>query len=327
MTRGIGPLNAHDAKPEIMTHHKTYLPKIGIIAAVFSATLAGSGPVQAHGEKGAVTSGRELGLKSADDGILNQVGFDQKLDNQVPLGLEFRDESGKKVQLRQYFGTMPVVILPIYYRCGMLCPLGAEEMLRALQQVKPTIGRDYQIVTLSIDPKETPAMATETKRGYIAQYKRDPQSAGAGWHFLTGTHEAIDSLCKSIGFRYAYVPKTGEYAHPDGIVVVTPEGKVSRYFYRLDYPPRDIQFGLMDASRERIGSPLAYLALSCFHYDPDTGKYNISVMKVLRLFSLSFVALVCLSIAIAVGREKRAQRSGESDTKTENHADALPMAK
>ncbi len=318
-----------------MTHFKTGLPKIGICCALLGAGLLFSASsANAHGEK--VDDGHEVpkgqakegGIRTGDDQILDQVGFDQKLDNQVPLDLEFRDENGKSVQLKQYFGTTPVIILPIYYRCGLLCPLGAEEMLRTLQQVKPTIGRDFQIVTVSIDPKETPAIAAETKKGYVAQYKRDKASAEVGWHFLTGQHDAIDKLCNAIGFRYAYSEKLGEYAHPDGIVVVTPEGKVARYFYRLDYPPRDVQFGLMEAANERIGSPLTYLALSCFHYDPETGKYNLSVMKVLRLFSVAFVVLCFSAIAIAVGREKRTRRDTEGEeTKKENHSEILPAIK
>ena len=314
-----------------MTQLKTHLQKNGILSLLW-AVLLWSGllfltaKVQAHTPDAAKGQAKEGGIRTGSDKILDQVGFDQKLDNQVPLDLHFRDENGKDVQLKQYFGTTPVIILPIYYRCGMLCPLGAEEMLRTLKQIKPTIGRDFQIVTVSIDPKETPSIAAETKKGYIKEYERDAASAEVGWHFLTGQHEAIDKLCNAIGFRYAFVEKTGEYAHPDGIVVATPEGKVSRYFYRLDYPPRDVQFGLMDASKERIGSPLTYLALSCFHYDPATGKYNLNVMKVLRLFSAAFV-VVCLSaIAIAIGREKRARRDVETEKK-ENHSDVLPVAK
>jgi protein SCO1/2 len=311
-----------------MTYLRTNLKKVGVLQALLCAgvLLLKSGALAHPPDAGKGQTGTG-GIRTADEKILDQVGFDQKLDNQVPLDLNFRDESGKPVQLQQYFGTTPVIILPIYYRCGMLCPLGAEEMLRSLQQIKPTIGRDFQIVTLSIDPKETPEMATETKKGYIAQYKRDTASAEVGWHFLTGQHEAIDKLCNAIGFRYAYSAKTGEYAHPDGIVVVTPEGKVSRYFYRLDYPPRDVQFGLMDASKERIGSPLAYIALSCFHYNPETGKYNVSVMKVLRLFSAVFVVLCFSVIAIAVGREKRARRAVSRDAEKENHSEVLPIAK
>lgn len=247
---------------------------------------------------------------TADDKTLNQVGFDQKLDNQLPMGLEFRDESGKRVQLRQYFGEKPVIIMMIYYRCSMLCPVGTDMLLDSLKQLKFSIGKEFNLVTVSIDPKETPKDAADTKAGYIKKYGR--AGAESGWHFLTGQHEAIDGLANAIGFRYAYVKKTGEYAHPDGIVVVTPEGKIARYFYRLEYPPRDVQFGLMEATRNRIGSPLSYLALSCFHYDPQTGKYNFSVMKALRLFSVFFVVMVMGTIGIVVWREKRLERRSEN---------------
>ena len=300
--------------------HLTKWKIIGKVSSLFLAVTLFAANASAHGEKtGEKSDGHEApkartgtgGIRTAEDKILDSIGFDQKLDNQLPLGLEFKDESGKTVQLRQYFGEKPVIILPIYYRCGTLCPIGAEEMLRSLKQIKPTIGEEYQIVTLSIDPKEGPELAEETKKRYVAEYKRDNGKTAAGWHFLTGKHEAIDQLCDAIGFRYAFVPKTGEYAHPDGIVVATPEGKVARYFYRLDYPPRDIQFGLMEAASERIGSPLQYLALSCFHYDPTLGKYNVNVMKVLRLFSAFFV-VACLSvIAFVVRLERKNERKLE----------------
>ncbi|HEY0072672.1 MAG TPA: SCO family protein [Abditibacteriaceae bacterium] len=295
--------------------HLTKWKIIRKIPALFLAVLCLASQAGAHkGEKADEHKTPRTGtggIHTAEDKILDSVGFDQKLDNQLPLGLEFKDESGKTVQLRQYFGEKPVIILPIYYRCGTLCPIGAEEMLRSLKQIKPAIGQEYQIVTLSIDPKEGPELAAETKKRYVTEYKRDDAKTAAGWHFLTGKHEAIDELCDAIGFRYAYVPKTGEYAHPDGIVMATPEGKVARYFYRLDYPPRDIQFGLMEAASERIGSPLQYLALSCFHYDPTLGKYNVNVMKVLRLFSAFFVVLCLSVIAFVVRLERKNERKLE----------------
>jgi protein SCO1 len=241
-----------------------------------------------------------------EDKILNQVAFEQKLDTQLPLGLEFRNESGKTVQLRQYFNGKPVILMMLYYKCSTLCPIGADMLLATLQQLKPSIGKDFQIVTVSINPQETPEMAADTKKGYLAKYKRS--GAEAGWHFLTGDHKSIDGLATAIGFRYAYVPRTGEYAHPDGIVIATPEGRLARYFYRLEYPPRDVQFGLMEASSNRIGSPLTYLALSCFHYNPLTGKYSFSIMKALRLLSVSFVLLCLTAIVVANWRDKHSGR-------------------
>jgi protein SCO1/2 len=263
-----------------------------------------AGGAWAHKGEEPVNGGKVA--QSPDEAILNQIGFEQKLNKQLPLGLEFTDESGKRVQLRQYFGEKPVVLLLIYYKCGMLCPLGVDMLLDSLKQVKASIGKEFNVVTVSINPEETPDIAADTKKGYIGKYGRP--GAEKGWHFLTGKHEAIDELAKSIGFRYAYVKKTGEYAHPDGIVVATPEGKIARYFYRLEYPPRDVQFGLMEATRNRIGSPLTYLALSCFHYDPETGKYNFSVMKALRVFSVFFVTAVLMAVGISVWREKRVTR-------------------
>jgi len=285
----------------------SFLRRARLLLVLLAFCLAGD--AWAHKGEEPVTGG-ETPL-SPNDAILKQIGFEQKLDQQLPLGLEFRDESGKNVQLRQYFGEKPVILVLIYYKCGTLCPIGLDLMMDSLKKVKPSIGKEFNVVTVSINPEETPEIAADTKKGYIEKYGRP--GAEKGWHFLTGKHEAIDELAKAIGFRYAYVKKTGEYAHPDGIVVSTPEGKIARYFYRLEYPPRDVQFGLMEATNNRIGSPLTYLALSCFHYNKDTGQYNFSVMKALRVFSVFFVTLVLMGVGISVWQEKRVARQRDND--------------
>lgn len=292
-----------------MTYRKNIRHWVATLCCLFSLLLGLTDSILAHKEDGK----GEGGIKSPAENLLNQVGFDQRLDDQLPLATEFVDETGKLVQLREYFGSKPVIILPIYYRCSMLCSLGADEMVRTLKQLPLVMGRDYTVVTLSIDPTEKPTDAAEFKKGYVTKYGKP--GAEEGWRFLTGKHEAIDTLTKAIGFRYAYDKKTKEYAHPDGLVIATPEGKIARYFYRLNYPVRDVNFGLLEASKERIGSPLTYIALSCFHYNPETGQYNFSVMKALRVFSAGFVVL-CLSIVgVAIIREKRAGQRGETEIK------------
>lgn len=224
------------------------------------------------------------------DDIIKKIGFDQKLDQQVPLDLNFRDESGQTVRLDAYFGKKPVMLVPLYYKCGMLCPEEMKLLVDSLKELKFSVGKDFDLVALSIDPRETPADAANTKQGWVTQYGR-PGTAN-GWHLLTGQETQIESLTRAIGFRYAFDAKTGQYAHPDGIVIVTPKGKIARYFYSLNYPSRDLRFGLIEASQNKIGSVLDQVWLSCYHYNPVTGKYSIGVMALVRMMAL--VTLVLL---------------------------------
>ncbi|MBV9865531.1 MAG: SCO family protein [Abitibacteriaceae bacterium] len=218
------------------------------------------------------------------DDIIKKIGFDQKLDQQVPLDLNFRDDTGKDVRFQQYFGKKPVMVVPLYYKCGMLCPEEMKLLIDSLKELKFDVGKDFQLVVLSIDPRETPADAANTKKDWLKQYGR--AGTEAGWHLLTGQQTAIGSLTQAIGFRYAFDAKTGQYAHPDGVVILTPEGKVARYFYSLNYPSRDLRFALVEASKNQIGSPVDYLWLQCYHYNPVTGKYSIGVLALVRLGAL-----------------------------------------
>lgn len=212
---------------------------------------------------------------------LRDIGIDQNLNGQVPLDLVFRDETGKRIRLGDYFRDKPVVLVPAYYRCPRLCTLILNGVAEGLRQTSFEMGQDYRVVTFSFDPAETPAMAAEKKKRYVEFYGRP--GAEENWHFLTGGPSSIRALTDAIGYRYTQDPETRLYAHASGIMVLTPGGVLSRYFYGVQYAPTDLRLGLVEASRGRIGSPVDQVRLFCFHYDPDTGKYTPAVMNLVRL--------------------------------------------
>jgi protein SCO1/2 len=233
------------------------------------------------------------GIPNAQDAVIKKVRFDQKLNSQVPLDARFRSESGKIVDLKTLGNGKPIVLAIVFFECRTLCSEIINETVRGLKDVQFKPDEQFEVVILSMNPRETPALASEKKRDYMKLYGR--AGTEGGWHFLTGTKDQIDRVANAIGYGYAYDAKSDQYAHPNGIVMLTPHGKVTRYFYGLTYPPRDLKFGLMDASHERIGSPVEQLLLTCFHYDPQTGRYNASVMGVVRFAgALTVLALVCM---------------------------------
>ncbi len=234
---------------------------------------------------------------------LKKVSFDQNLGVQVPLDLPFRDESGRAVQLSQYFNGRPVILALVYYECPMLCSQALEGLVRALKVLALEPGRDYTIVTVSFNPRETPKEAAEKKDHYLQLFKR----AGAedAWHFLTGDQPAIQVLTQTVGFHYVYDEVTKTYAHPTGMIVLTPQGKTSKYVYGIDYGPRDVRLALVEASDEKVGTPVDRLLLYCYHYDPATGKYGLVLMNVLRLAGVLTVACIGGLILILRRREKR----------------------
>jgi protein SCO1 len=213
--------------------------------------------------------------------LLKQVRIDQRLNNQVPLNLTFRDEHGKTVELSQYFGSKPVILTLVYYSCPMLCTQVLNSLDRCLENIPPTIGKDFNVVTVSIDPTEKPVLAEAKQEIYAGMYERP--GAAKGWHFLTGDEPQIKQLADSVGFHYAYDPDSKQFAHAAAIMVLTPQGKVSRYFYGVTYPERDMQFALMDASSGKIGSPIEAALLYCYHYDAHTGKYGLLISHVIQL--------------------------------------------
>jgi protein SCO1/2 len=210
---------------------------------------------------------------------LRNVGLDQKLNQQVPLSLVFHDEAGRETQLASYFGSRPVVLALVYYQCPMLCTQVLNGMVMSLRTLSLISGQDFEVIAVSIDPTETPELAARKKAEYVKRYAR----GSGGWHFLTGAEAQIRQLATAVGFRYAYDPKTKQYAHASAIMVVTPSGRLSRYFYGIEYAPRDLRLGLVEASENKIGTPVDTVLLYCYHYDPNTGKYSAIVMNIVRL--------------------------------------------
>jgi protein SCO1/2 len=217
--------------------------------------------------------------------LLREVGVDQKLNTSIPLDLMFRDEHGKIVALGQYFNRKPVILTLVYYHCPMLCTQVLNGLDRSLEQIPMSIGRDFNVVTLSIDPTDRPALAEAKQAVYLGMYNRP--GAAEGWHFLTGEESQIQQLAAAVGFRYAYDPDSKQYAHASVIMLLTPEGNLSRYFYGVSYPARDMRLGLVDASHGKIGSPVDQVLLFCYHYDPHTGKYGLLISRVVQLGGLA----------------------------------------
>jgi protein SCO1/2 len=237
---------------------------------------------------------------------LQGVGFDQRLNEQVPLDAAFKDEDGQTVTLGDYFGSKPVILVLAYYRCPMLCTQVLNGLVRALLDVPLEMGQDFEVVTVSFDPRETPELAAAKKKSYLERYGRP--GAEAGWHFLTGEQESISRLTKAVGFRYRYDARSDQFAHASGIMVLTPQGKVARYFYDVSYSPRDLRLGLVEASQNRIGSPVDQVLLFCFHYDPAEGKYGAAVLNIIRVGGVLTVLAIGGFIAVLWRQERRKAR-------------------
>ena len=218
---------------------------------------------------------------------LRGVGVDQHLGESLPLELRFRDESGKVVRLGDYFGTKPVLLSLNYYHCPMLCPLLLEGLVRSLRPLSWNAGDEFRILTVSIDPRETPAVAAEKKRKMLEQYSR-PRAA-EGWQFLTGDRESIERLAEAVGFHYGYDAASDQFAHAAALMVLTPDGRLSRYLYGVDPMPRDVRLALVEASGNKIGTLADQLLLFCYHYDPATGTYGAATMLALRLAAIMTV--------------------------------------
>lgn len=250
-------------------------------------------------------AGRDLagGVDASMPGVLRDVGIEQKLNEQVPLDLQFRDEMGEAVRLGTYFGGKPVVLALAYYECPMLCTLVLNGLSGALKALAFDIGTQYEVVTVSFNPEDTPERAAAKKRTYVKDFGRG--NAEHGWHFLTGDAAAIESLTRAVGFRYKYVPEQKQYAHAAGIVVLTPQGRISKYFYGVEFSPRDLRLGLVDAAGGRIGTMVDQLLLYCFHYDPATGKYGAAAMNAVRAAGALTVAALAAFLAASLRRERR----------------------
>ncbi len=239
--------------------------------------------------------------------VIREVAFEQKLETQLPLEVKFRDEAGREVALREYFGTRPVVLALVYYECPMLCNMILNGVTSSLKVVNLDAGVDFDVVAVSFDPRETPELAATKKQQYVQEYGR--AGTARGWHFLTGDDEAIRQLTQAVGFKYFWDEGSQQFAHASGVMVATPQGRLSRYFYGIEYAPRDMRLGLVEASAGRIGSPVDAILLYCFHYDPVTGKYGLVIMNVMRLAGIATVVLLAGFIVVMLRRERHQRRS------------------
>lgn len=234
---------------------------------------------------------------------LREVGFDQHLNKPLPLDTAFTDETGRAVQIGDYFGERPVVLAFVYYGCPMLCLQSLSSLAATLGVMSEQPGRDFEVVSISIDPRETPGLAREKKTHYVERSGKP--SIGPGWHFLTGREENIRRLTKAAGFRYVWDDSVQQYAHPAGIVIATPEGRVSRYLFGIDYGPRDLRLAVLDASAERISSPLEKALLYCYHYDLATGRYSLAIMRIVQIAGAATVLSLGTLIFVWTRRERQ----------------------
>jgi len=249
---------------------------------------------------------RDAGVPaSARPPALREVGFDQKLNDRIPLDVGFRDEHGRAVRLGDYFGRRPVVLAFVYYDCPMLCTQVLSATASALNVMSIDAGTDFDVVAVSFDPRETPAQAAERKAITLERYERP--GAASGWHFLTGDQVSIARLTAAAGFRYAWDEETGQFAHPAGVVVLTSDGRLARYLFGIEYGPRDLRLAIVEASEGRIGSAVDALLLYCYHYDPMTGRYGFLVMRALRIAGAATVLAIGSFVFIMLRRERRSQ--------------------
>lgn len=240
---------------------------------------------------------------------LKNIGIDQRLNAQLPLETTFRDEAGRTVKIGDFFGQKPVFISLVYYNCPMLCNQVLNGLVSGLRTIPFTVGKEFDVVTVSFDPREGPADAVKKKEIALHDYRRTEASVAAGWHFLTGDKASIDALTNAVGFNYTFDTATNQYAHASGIMLATPEGKLSHYFYGIEYAPREMRLGLVEASAGKIGTAVDKLTLYCYHYDPTTGKYGPAIMNVMRLTGvLTVVGVVALIMVL----QRRRRHSGDA---------------
>jgi protein SCO1/2 len=262
------------------------------VAVFVLALLPLSTPAQLQGPV------QDIGVRPS---LLKEVGIDQKLNQSIPLDLVFRDEHGKPVRLGEYFGQKPVILSMVYYNCPMLCTQVLNGLESSLKLIPMDIGKQFNVVTVSIDPTERPVLAEAKRALYTGLYGRP--NAAEGWHFLTGNEPQIRQLANALGFRYAYDPDSKQFAHASAIMLLTPEGKISRYFYGIQFPSRDMRLGLVEASEGKIGSPVDQVLLFCYHYDPSTGKYGVLISRLIQLAGAVTVLAIASLILVLYKKE------------------------
>jgi protein SCO1/2 len=267
------------------------------------AVVLWSAPAWGQGMNGGIMSPpanvRPPGLKG--------VGIEQRLNEQIPANLVFRDETGKTVQLGDYFGSRPMILNLVYYKCPMLCGEVLAGLTTALKPIKLDPGKDFDILTISFDPRETPQDATESKAVYLKRYGH--AGADVGWHFLTGSQDSIDALTRAAGFQYQYDATIGQFAHSTAIMVLTPEGKIAQYYYGVEFPPKDLRLGLVQASQHKIGTLVDQLLLYCYHYNPATGKYGAVIINIMRLASAATVLLLGMLVLVLLRHDPGRRKS------------------
>ncbi len=278
--------------------------KACIVLLILGLTAAAWGQAMTRGVLSPPANVRPPGLKN--------VGIQQNLNEPIPPGAEFRDESGQEVKLGDYFGSRPMILNLVYYKCPMLCSEVLAGLTSALKPMKLDIGKDFDVLTISFDPRETPQDATASKAEYLKRYGRS--GAEKGWHFLTGPQESIDAVTKAAGFQYEYNQQTGQFAHSTAILVLTPEGKIAQYYYGVEFPTKDLRLALVQASQNKIGSVVDQILLYCYHYDPGAGRYGLMVSRVLRLAGLATMLILGGFIILMLRREAGHHSSGVERT-------------
>jgi protein SCO1/2 len=269
-----------------------------IIAAVSALALTASSTAYAQARGMMPTVGDP---SSAKPGILSKIAIDQRIGHQVPADIPFVDDSGRPVVIGDYFGKRPVVLALVYYECPMLCTQVLNGLVSAIGVLNFEVGREFDVVAVSFNPKEGPGLASQKKASYVERYGR-PESA-AGFHFLTGSQESIDRLTQAVGFQYAYDEKIGQFAHGAAIEVLTPKGTIAKYFYGIEYSPRDLRLGVIEASDERIGTIVDDVLLFCYHYDPATGSYGATVLTMVRAGAIATILAFALFLAVSLRRD------------------------
>jgi protein SCO1/2 len=250
-----------------------------------------------------LASGSAFSQPTSQPGPLQDVGFDQRLGEAVPLDAVFVDERGERVTLGDFFGERPVIMALVYYECPMLCTMVLNGLTSSLGTLEFDPGEEFEVVIVSFDTRETPAQARSARSTHVGRYDRP--GTEDGWHFLTGDEESVQRITQSLGFRYVWVPESNQFAHAAGIVALTPEGQIARYFYGIEYAPRDVRLGLVEAADNQIGSLVDQILLYCFHYDPVVGKYSAVAMNIVRLAAAATVLALGSFLILQWRRERR----------------------
>jgi protein SCO1/2 len=272
--------------------------RAGVMAG---ALVVAAASVSAQGGQPAPAPGLP---SSQTPNVLDRVAFEQRLGEALPLDLPFKDEHGRAVRLREYWGQKPVVLAFVYYQCPMLCDQVLNGLASALDVLDESVGREFDVVTISFDARETPVMAAAKKKSYLERYTR--RSADAGWHFLTADEATIEAVTRAAGFHYVWDERTQQFAHASGVIVTTPDGRLSRYLFGIDFAPRDLKFALIESSNGQVGRLADRLLLYCYHYDPSSGSYGLVVMRIIRAGGVVTLLALVGFVAVSLTRDRRA---------------------